>query len=82
MDQIPSLGHVPKLFKVLDTVATCSAGAALQILHQVSLSREVVETMGQCDCVVPLMKFMRTGMEGQEYVDQLGQAIETVQRMM
>ncbi|KAJ9443701.1 DnaJ-like protein subfamily C GRV2 [Diplonema papillatum] len=78
-DQVPQLGHLPKLFSAISKAKPVTSHAALQVVHQLASSKAVVESMGGMNSVQPLLDFMRaSGVPD----DQLGQVIETIERMM
>eukprot|EP01063_Lacrimia_lanifica_P026895 TRINITY_DN3697_c0_g1_i1.p1 TRINITY_DN3697_c0_g1~~TRINITY_DN3697_c0_g1_i1.p1 ORF type:complete len:2385 (+),score=1004.85 TRINITY_DN3697_c0_g1_i1:97-7251(+) len=78
-DQVPQLGHVPKFFKNVGELRPIVAHTSLQLLHQLALSRPVVESMGNSNCMQPLLEFIEKTDLGDSAV---GQAIETVERIM
>eukprot|EP01059_Diplonema_ambulator_P005325 TRINITY_DN15061_c0_g3_i1.p1 TRINITY_DN15061_c0_g3~~TRINITY_DN15061_c0_g3_i1.p1 ORF type:complete len:2419 (+),score=896.10 TRINITY_DN15061_c0_g3_i1:127-7383(+) len=78
-DQVPQLGHIPKLFNDIGKLQPVTSQCSLQIIHQLALCRTAVETMGQTNCMQPIIGFMK----GTSLTDDLrGQAIETIERMM
>eukprot|EP01064_Diplonema_japonicum_P030924 TRINITY_DN5388_c1_g1_i1.p1 TRINITY_DN5388_c1_g1~~TRINITY_DN5388_c1_g1_i1.p1 ORF type:complete len:2479 (+),score=758.14 TRINITY_DN5388_c1_g1_i1:52-7488(+) len=78
-DQVPQLGHIPKLFNDIGKLQPVSSQCSIHIVHQLALCRSVVESMGQTNCMQPILDFMQgPGIAD----DELGQAIETIERMM
>ncbi|BFG03467.1 dnaJ homolog subfamily C member 13 [Drosophila madeirensis] len=53
-DDIPVLGHIPKLFNLLSV----QPKNTLSVLHQLSLSEFCVSAISQTECVAPLKKCM------------------------
>ncbi|XP_011292961.1 dnaJ homolog subfamily C member 13 isoform X2 [Musca domestica] len=53
-DDIPVLGHIPKLFNLLSV----QPKNTLSVLHQLSLSEFCVSSISQTECILPLKKCM------------------------
>jgi len=55
LDQVPQLGHIPKLFKAMSSRNDSIPKTALQIVHQLSNS-EVCDTAGSLGWPFPVLK--------------------------
>uniref|UniRef100_A0A1A9X3H4 J domain-containing protein n=1 Tax=Glossina brevipalpis TaxID=37001 RepID=A0A1A9X3H4_9MUSC len=53
-DDVPVLGHIPKLFKLL----VIQPSNTLSVLHQLSLSEFCVSAISQTECILPLKRCM------------------------
>ncbi|XP_055379776.1 dnaJ homolog subfamily C member 13 isoform X2 [Condylostylus longicornis] len=70
-DEIPVLGHIPKLFNLL----AVQPKHTLSVLHQLSVSEFCVGAISQTECILPLKKCM-------EYHKELiDKACETLSRL-
>ncbi|XP_055920872.1 dnaJ homolog subfamily C member 13 isoform X1 [Eupeodes corollae] len=70
-DEIPVLGHIPKLFNLL----TVQPKYTLSVLHQISLSEFCVSAVSQTECILPLKKCM------EYHRDCIEKACETLSRL-
>ncbi|XP_067003788.2 dnaJ homolog subfamily C member 13 [Anabrus simplex] len=76
-DQVPSLGHIPRICKqmVAQLQQTAVPRAAILILHQLATSEACISAMAHTDCICPLKKAM------QVRKDMIGVACETLHRL-
>ncbi|XP_062135863.1 dnaJ homolog subfamily C member 13 isoform X2 [Drosophila sulfurigaster albostrigata] len=70
-DDIPVLGHIPKLFNLLSV----QPKNTLSVLHQLSLSEFCVSAISQTECIAPLKKCMEHNR------DCIEKACETLSRL-
>ncbi|KAM7345045.1 receptor mediated endocytosis 8 isoform 2-T2 [Cochliomyia hominivorax] len=70
-DDIPVLGHIPKLFNLL----TVQPKNTLSVLHQLSLSEFCVSAVSQTECIMPLKKCM------EHHRDCIEKSCETLSRL-
>ncbi|XP_030387822.1 dnaJ homolog subfamily C member 13 isoform X2 [Scaptodrosophila lebanonensis] len=70
-DDIPVLGHIPKLFNLLSV----QSKNTLSVLHQLSLSEFCVSAIAQTECVAPLKRCM------EHHRDCIEKACETLSRL-
>lgn len=75
LDQVPQLGHVPKLFKAMTSRNDAIPKSALQIVHQLAGSEVCIAAMAQCDCIGPIKTAMKLRR------DQIGLACEAINKM-
>ncbi|XP_054738081.1 dnaJ homolog subfamily C member 13 [Anastrepha obliqua] len=70
-DDIPILGHIPKLFNLLSV----QPKSTLSVLHQLSLSEFCVSAVSQTECILPLKKCM------EQHRDCIEKSCETLSRL-
>ncbi|CAG2054418.1 unnamed protein product [Timema podura] len=76
-DQVPSLGHIPRLCRqmVLCKQHNDVPKAAILVLHQLATSEVCIQAMGHTECINPLKKAM------QARKDMIGVACEALNRL-
>nr|CAD7257436.1 unnamed protein product [Timema shepardi] len=76
-DQVPSLGHIPRLCRQMVSCKQHSdvPKAAILVLHQLATSEVCIQAMGHTECINPLKKSM------QARKDMIGVACETLNRL-
>ncbi|KAL5285788.1 DNAJC13 family protein [Megaselia abdita] len=70
-DDIPVLGHIPKLFRLLPV----QPKNTLSVLHQLSISEFCVTSISQTECISPLKKCMENN------ADLIEKTCETLSRL-
>uniref|UniRef100_T1GGD6 Uncharacterized protein n=1 Tax=Megaselia scalaris TaxID=36166 RepID=T1GGD6_MEGSC len=70
-DDIPVLGHIPKLFRLLPV----QPKNTLSVLHQLSISEFCVTSISQTECILPLKKCMESNS------DLIEKTCETLSRL-
>lgn len=75
LDQVPQLGHIPKIFKVMTSRNDIIPKTALQIVQQLSVSEICVRSMAQTDCIGPMKQAMKIRR------DMIGVACEAMMNM-
>ena len=51
LDTLPSLGHIPKLFRAMAAKNDAIPKSAVQLAHALAVSKVCVRAMAQTDCV-------------------------------
>ncbi|KAF7993906.1 hypothetical protein HCN44_011175 [Aphidius gifuensis] len=76
-DQVPSLGHIPRLCRQMATRNSQPSAykSAIRILHQLAISEICINSICQTDCISPLKLAM------QSRKDMIGVACETLHRL-
>jgi DnaJ family protein C protein 13 len=59
LDQVPQLGHIPKIFKVMTSRNDCIPKSSLLIVQQLSASEVCIRAMAQIDCIGPMKIAMK-----------------------
>jgi DnaJ family protein C protein 13 len=59
LDQIPQLGHIPKLFRAMTSRNDAIPKSALRIVQQLANSDICIRAMAQTDCVGPMKQAMK-----------------------
>lgn len=75
-DNVPSFGHIPRLFHVMVSRKETAAKPALLIIHQLCNSSIAVQAMAQTDCMGPIQVSMKTRK------DIIGVACEAINTMI
>ncbi|KAK2150998.1 hypothetical protein LSH36_380g05005 [Paralvinella palmiformis] len=75
LDQIPQLGHIPKILRAMSNKNDVIPKSALQITHQLAGSEVCIRAMSQCECIGPI----KTAMSIRK--DQIGLACETLMKI-
>ena len=75
LDQVPQLGHIPKIFQSMLNKNEAVLKSAIQITHQLAGSDVCIRAMAQCQCVGPMKAAMKVRR------DQIGLACEALMKM-
>lgn len=75
-DNVPSFGHIPRLFQVMVSRKEAAAKPALLIIHQLCNSGIAVQAMAQTECMGPIQVSMKTRK------DVVGVACEAINSMI
>ncbi|KAI0215551.1 DnaJ-like subfamily C member 13 [Lamellibrachia satsuma] len=75
LDQVPQLGHLPKVFKAMTSRNDAIPKTSLQIVHQLANSEVCIRAMAQYDCIGPMKLAMKIRR------DAIGLACEALMKM-
>jgi len=75
LDQIPQLGHIPKIFRAMSSRNNAIPKTAILITHQLSFSGVCIRAMAQTDCIGSLKVGMKTRR------DMIGVACEALNKI-
>ncbi|XP_037090468.1 dnaJ homolog subfamily C member 13-like isoform X2 [Pollicipes pollicipes] len=75
LDAVPAQGHIPRLFKAMTARNDGVLRACLLIVHQLADNEACSRSIGQADCISPLVHAMRTRR------DMVGVACDTLYRL-
>ncbi|XP_013794496.1 LOW QUALITY PROTEIN: dnaJ homolog subfamily C member 13-like [Limulus polyphemus] len=75
LDQVPALGHIPRLLKTVDAQDDAIPKSCLLILHQLANSEACIRLLGQTDCILSMIKAMK------RRKDMVGVACEALNSM-
>lgn len=75
LDQVPSLGYIPKIFKAMSSKNNAVPKAAIQVVHQLAGNEICTRSMAQVECLSAMM----VGMKSRR--DQIALAAEALYKM-
>ncbi|KAK3083199.1 hypothetical protein FSP39_016526 [Pinctada imbricata] len=75
LDQVPSLGYIPKVFHAMSHKNNAVTKSAIQVAHQLASNEICIRSMAQIDCIGPF----KVGMKARR--DQIALAAEALSKM-
>ncbi|XP_056011194.1 dnaJ homolog subfamily C member 13-like isoform X2 [Ostrea edulis] len=75
LDQVPSLGYIPKIFQAMKNRNDAVPKAAIQVVHQLANNEICIRSMAQVECISAVM----VGMKARR--DQIALAAETLYKL-
>ncbi|XP_005092836.1 dnaJ homolog subfamily C member 13 isoform X2 [Aplysia californica] len=75
LDQVPSLGYVPRVFSAMTSKLTAVPKAGIQVAHQLSYNELCIRSMSTIECIKPMQVAMK------ERRDMIGLAAEALSKM-